>query len=154
MEDAMDKIKYHAMGDYAGDSYDSHDDYPAEEEEYNDYNDNDYNDNDYNDDSGDYDDSGDNNGGSGYIDHKYPEFDYGKLRDGDEADDKDKTCYNTSPNCEHHYPDKYVEIRYIYVPGEQGPTGPDGPPGRDGSNGAPGPDGAPGPRGPTGAAGP
>ena len=51
-----------------------------------------------------------------YIDHSFPEYNYGDLDEGAETEDKD--CYKTYPNCDGHCPDKYVEIRYIYVPGE------------------------------------
>ena len=51
-----------------------------------------------------------------YIDHSYPEYDYGELHDED-GYGKDN-CYNTYPNCDGVCPDKHIEIRYIYVPGE------------------------------------
>ena len=51
-----------------------------------------------------------------YIDHSYPEYDYGELKDED-GYGKDN-CYNTYPNCDGVCPDKHIEIRYIYVPAE------------------------------------
>ena len=57
-----------------------------------------------------------------YADHDYPEYDYGELHDED-GYGKDN-CYDTEKNCDGVCPDKHIEIRYVYVPGDAGPQGP------------------------------
>ena len=52
-------------------------------------------------------------------DHDYNEYDYGDLTDYD-GHGKDN-CYETHPNCDGVCPDKHIEIRYVYVPGDAGP---------------------------------
>ena len=65
---------------------------------------------------------GDGEDGDDYIDHSYPEYDYGELTDMDGHNKHN--CYETHKSCDGVCPDKHIEIRYIYVPGESGVQGP------------------------------
>lgn len=59
-----------------------------------------------------------------------------------------------TPPTEEPHPVKSLEIRYVYIPGEEGPQGAVGEKGDDGKDGNPGKEGAVGDIGPTGYAGP